>query len=616
MRVICWAAMYQLMSSSQLLSGSSVDDGVGGVQPQLLLPKPNMNVEEMSSALERCIKVRDGADASMMHAHIRNHGLEGHHLLGNQLVSMLVNVGNMKDAHTVFDKLTHKKERSWNSLMSGYVGCGEPGLALSLYEKMKAEDDSLYPSPHSCAALLKACAQLKDVQRGSRIHADVEKKGLLRRFVVVGNAVINMYTKCHLLEKALEVFEKLPVQNVVSWNTLITGYVKDGFDEEALTCFYLMQRKGVSPNSVTFICSLKACGNMGEMEKAQHIHGEIARIGLLETDVFVGTALVDMYIKAGFLAKAQEVFDKLPAPNVVSWNALITGYGEHGSARQALACFKQMKLQKISPDLMTYASILKSCGSSGAIGNGQEIHAEIIKRGLERCSISVGNSLITMYANCGLIVEATEVFNDLELRDVISWTAMMKGYAMNHEGRMAIECFEEMQEQGIVRADDITLTCLLTACSHAWMVMEGIEYLKIMREKYGIIVKEQHYSCMIDLLGRSGYLYEAERALEALCPSSGATWAALLSACKTFVKAELGSKCFDELLQKDPDCATSYSIMANICASGDTLHMVKAPEPKLQSNKLNDVYDFQSNITEGAIPQLLLEEICISHQCK
>ena len=236
MRVICWAEMYQLMSNSQLLSGSSVDDGVG-VQPQLLLPKPNMNVEELSSVLERCIKVGDGADASMIHAHIRNHGLEGHHLLGNQLVSMLVNVGNMKDAHYVFDKLTHKKERSWNSLMSGYVGCGEPGLALSLYEKMKAEDDSLYPSPHSSAALLKACAQLKDVRRGSRIHVDVEKKGLLQRYVVVGNAVINMYTKCHLLEKALEVFETLPVQNVVSWNTLIYGCAEGGYGEEALRCF-------------------------------------------------------------------------------------------------------------------------------------------------------------------------------------------------------------------------------------------------------------------------------------------------------------------------------------------------------------------------------------------
>jgi pentatricopeptide repeat protein len=212
---------------------------------------------------------------------------------------------------------------------------------------------------------------------------------------------------------------------------------------------------------------------------------------------------------------------------------------------------------------------MKSCGTSGALGNGQEIHAEITKKGLGGHSLSVENSLITMYANCGLIAEAQYVFNNLEVTDVISWTAIMKGYAVNHKGEMAVACFEEMQEQGIVQADDITLTCLLTACSHACLVMDGIQYLKIMREKYGIIVKEQHYSCIIDLLGRSGNLYEAERTLEALCPSSGASWAALLSACKAYGDVELGLRCFRELSILEPDNAAWYVLMKDVYANAN-----------------------------------------------
>ena len=207
-----------------------------------------------------------------------------------------------------------------------------------------------------------------------------------------------MYAKCGSLNDAYTKFVQMPRHSVVSWGAMITGYAQNEQGELALELYDQMEREGVKPNQIILPCLLKACGDTNHIDlaKGHSIYMKIIQTGH-EKNLLVGNTLVGLYAKHGAFQEAEYTFHQLVDQNVVSWNALITGYGEHGSARQALACFKQMKLQKISPDLMTYASILKSCGSSGAIGNGQEIHAEIIKRGLERCSISVGNSLITMY---------------------------------------------------------------------------------------------------------------------------------------------------------------------------------------------------------------------------
>eukprot|EP00250_Pteridium_aquilinum_P009322 c18595_g3_i1 orf=2-544(+) len=180
-----------------------------------------------------------------------------------------------------------------------------------------------------------------------------------------------MYAKCGSLTEAQDVFDELPYRNVVSWTSLITGYVEHGHTEEALDCFERMQREGFSPDRVTFLSVLRACGSLGTVDKSQQIHAQILKCGLLERDVVVGTALVDTYGKCSLLAKAKEVFDMLRVHDVVSWNALITGYAYHGYGEEALDCFKQMQRQGVSPNRVTFASALKACGTLGASDKGQ-----------------------------------------------------------------------------------------------------------------------------------------------------------------------------------------------------------------------------------------------------
>ena len=192
----------------------------------------------------------------------------------------------------------------------------------------------------------------------------------------------------------------------MSWTALISGYAKQGQGNEALHCFDMMVRDGILPNSVTFLSILKACGSIGSLEKGEEMHGHVIKEGLLGKDILLGSAVVDMYTKCGAMSKAQEVFDQLPIQDVVCWNALISGYAQHGPGEKALSCLDRMQRQGVSTDVVTFVCILKACCSIQAFEKGKEIHAEILKEGLLEKHVLVGNALVNMYTKCGELAKA------------------------------------------------------------------------------------------------------------------------------------------------------------------------------------------------------------------
>eukprot|EP00250_Pteridium_aquilinum_P000317 c10350_g1_i1 orf=1-564(+) len=187
-----------------------------------------------------------------------------------------------------------------------------------------------------------------------------------------------MYAKCGVLAKAQLVLNELPARDVVSWNVLIAGYIKQGQAQDALASFERMQREGLGPNVVTFNCLLKACGSIGAADLGEHIHNEIAKQGLLANDIMLGTALVEMYIKCGALVQGRRVLEELPVRNVGLWNALLAGYTQEGRGQEAIDCFEQMQNKGLSPDKVTFGCVLKACGSTGAAEKGGQIHDEIV----------------------------------------------------------------------------------------------------------------------------------------------------------------------------------------------------------------------------------------------
>ncbi|MCO5573571.1 hypothetical protein L7F22_027343 [Adiantum nelumboides] len=188
-----------------------------------------------------------------------------------------------------------------------------------------------------------------------------------------------MYAKCGSLVEAREVFDVLPVRNVVTWTALIGGYSQNNQGDQALHYFEQMRHAGVAPNAVTYACTLKACGSLKRIKLGEELHREVEQEGILQSNQYVGNALVDMYAKCGMLAKARSVFAKLASRNRVSWNALIAGHVEQERGEEALSCFEQMQQQGIPPDVITYTCVLKACASIGAIDEGMKVHDDLKK---------------------------------------------------------------------------------------------------------------------------------------------------------------------------------------------------------------------------------------------
>ena len=210
------------------------------------------------------------------------------------------------------------------------------------------------------------------VEKGEEIHAEVRKKGLLlTKDVALHTALVYMYAKCGSLSKARQVFDEISIHDSISWNALIAGYAQNGLNDEALNCFQQMRYDCLSPSSSTFALVLSASGCLGSAKQGQEIHAEIIMRGLLEHSITLGNALVDMYFKCGLPVMAQEVFEKLPERDNLSWNALITGYAQLGHVNRVFISFTEMMAEGIVPNVITFVLLLTACSYAGLVDEGQ-----------------------------------------------------------------------------------------------------------------------------------------------------------------------------------------------------------------------------------------------------
>eukprot|EP00253_Pinus_taeda_P020010 PITA_20010 len=359
-----------------------------------------------------------------------------------------------------------------------------------------------------------------------------------------------MYAKCGSIEFAQRWFDKISNKNVVSWKIMISGYVQNGLAIEALILFRNMVAENVTPNCVTAAIVLQACAHLASLQQGMSIHGYILRRHL-EVDVFVGNFLIDMYVKCGNVEMAQQVFDKMLRSDVVSWSAMITGYTQSGHAKEALSLFQKMQLEGLRPNSFTMASVLPACAHLKAL--------------LE--DVIVGTALIDMYAKFGNIDFAQRAFDKISKRDVIPSSAMIAGYGMHGHCEEALHLFSKMINIGI-RPDHITFQSVLSACSHAGLVDEGMPYFDSMIQDYCITHSVDHFACMIDLLGRAGRLSEAQEIIERMpLKPNISVWGALLGACGVHRNIKLAQYVAERLFEIDPKNFGYYALLSNIYAA-------------------------------------------------
>ena len=294
------------------------------------------------------------------------------------------------------------------------------------------------------------------------------------------------------------------------------------------------------------------------------LHSEARKKDLVTKDVFVATALMTTYAKCGALAKARHVFEQLPEKNVVTWSALIGGYAHHGHGDEALKLFRQMRDVGVCPNYVTYVSILKACGIVGSLEIGEGIEEEVRNQGLLEKEAVLGNALMDMYSKCGALEKARKVFEQLPVKSVVSWSALIEGYAQLGEANMALNMYERMKAENFV-PNLVTFTVLLTACSHAGLVGEGQKLFDEMRIDYHLTPTLEHYSCMIDMLGRAGQLDKMVAIVEHMpLHPNRVVWSTILGACRKWGDTEVGGEAFLHALGLDDEDAASYVSMSNI----------------------------------------------------
>lgn len=478
-------------------------------------------------------------------------------------------------------------------------------------------------------SLLERCSNMEELKQ---IHGHMLKTGLAADIVQVSRVVtFCVSSKSGSLEYAQMVFDRIPEPNTFVYNVMVRGYSNSTEPEKAIFMYQQMLHSSVPHNSYTFPFLLKACSCLSETEQ---IHAHVLKFGF-GSNVYAINALIHAYAKSGNLEPARLLFDNLPerdvvtwnsmidgytrcsqmdvayaifkemeAKNVISWTTMICGYVRAGMHKEALNLFREMQSEGVEPDKVALASTLSACAQLGALDQGRWIHAYVDKLRIEVDPV-LGCVLIDMYAKCGDLEEALGVFRRLKKKEVTVWTALISGYAVHGHGIEALKWFAQMQKAGI-KPNNVTFTAILTACSHAGLVEEGKALFASIERIHKLNPTIEHYGCMVDLLGRAGYLKEAKQLIKDMPVKPNAViWGALLNACWMHKDVELGKSVGKILIEEDPYHGGRYIHLASILAAGEEWDLAVETRRKMKKQGVSKLPGCSSISLNGTIHEFL-----------
>lgn len=513
----------------------------------------------LGSVLRVCSSLGLLQTGETIHGFVVKNGFEGNVFVVTGLVDMYAKCKCVSEAEFLFKGLEFDRKNHvlWTAMVTGYAQNGDGYKAVEFFRYMHAQ--GVECNQYTFPTILTACSSVLARCFGEQVHGFIVRSGFGSN-VYVQSALVDMYAKCGDLNNAKNMLENMEDEDIVSWNSLMVGFVRHGLEEEALLLFKNMHGRNMKIDDYTFPSVLNCCV-VGSINP-KSVHSLIIKTGF-ENYKLVSNALVDMYAKTGDMDCAYTVFEKMLEKDVISWTSLVTGYAQNDSHEESLKIFCDMRVTGVNPDQFIVASILSACAELTLLEFGKQVHLDFIKSGL-RWSQSVYNSLVAMYAKCGCLDDADAIFVSMQVKDVIAWTAIIVGYAQNGKGRDSLRFYDAMVSSG-TRPDFITFIGLLFACSHAGLVDEGRKYFQQMNKVYGIKPGPEHYACMIDLFGRSGKLDEAKELLDQMDVKPDATvWKSLLSACRVHGNLELAERAATNLFELEPKNAMPYVMLSNM----------------------------------------------------
>ncbi|THG00241.1 hypothetical protein TEA_009445 [Camellia sinensis var. sinensis] len=483
--------------------------------------------------------------------------------------------------------------------------------ALSLIREGTSVESSIY------VPLLQECIERNSVSEAQVIHGYIVKTGTHEDLFLM-TFLVNVYAKCGAMENARKVFDNLPKRNVVTWTSLMTGYVRNSQPQLTFRQIhsYIVKYDIEYDTSVgNALCSLYSnCGSLNSAVKAflrirkknalsvgSQVHSLTIKLGY-ELNLPVTNSIMYLYLKCGHVREAKKLFDGMEEVSLVTWNAMIVGHAQmmdlaedgisaHHSGVEALNIFLRLHRSGLKPDLFTFSSILAVCSSLVALQQGEQVHSQTIKTGF-LSNVVVGTALVNMYNKCGSIERASKAFVEMSTRTLISWTSMITGFAQHGCSQQALQLFEDMRLVG-VRPNKITFVGVLSACSHAGMVDEALAYFEMMKNEYKIKPVMDHFACLIDMFVRLGRLDEDFEIIKKMdFEPNEFIWSTMVAGCRSHGNLELGFYAAEQLLKLNPKNSETYVLLLNMYVSAGRWQDVSRVRKLMKDEKIGKLKDW------------------------
>ncbi|KAB1227047.1 hypothetical protein CJ030_MR1G014931 [Morella rubra] len=547
---------------------------------------PRTSLSYYSDLIDHCLSLKSSNFAKTIHAQLVKVGLDSHTFLGNRCLDVYSQFGTSSDALKVFDGISEKNciswniclkalfqsghvERagwlfnempvrdvvSWNTRISGYFSCGFVDRSLETFREM--QNAGVRPSGFTLSILMSlvSCARY-----GKQIHGHLIRDGLSLWNVVLGNSLIEMYGKLGLLDYAFGVFLTMEELDTTSWNTLIWGCQRFGYGQLALDQFYLMRTTEHSPDQFTISIVITVCSNLQDLEKGKQIFALCTKVGFNSNSI-ISSVFIDLFSKCNRLEYSVQLFEDLHQWDSAVSNSMISSYAAHGFAEDALQLFLRTLGENLRPTEFTLSIVLSTVSTLLPAEQGSQIHALVAKLGFELDAV-VSNSLMQMYAKFGLINDATKIFADMGVRDLIAWNTMILGLTNNGRVYETLHIFKGLVREGL-SPDRITLAGVLFACECGNFVDEGVTIFSSMEKEYGVPPRDEHYACIVELLSRAGKFKEAIDIVNAMPyePSSN-IWGSILRASVIHGDFKLTERVADRMMKLESQSSLPYLVLS------------------------------------------------------
>ncbi|MCO5550887.1 hypothetical protein L7F22_004381 [Adiantum nelumboides] len=517
-----------------------------------------------------CALVQNASDAlacRTLHHYIACHGYVSDAYLPNYLIRVYARFSCLLDAHNVFNYLVNRSVFSWSAIISAYAQHGLHEQAFELYTKVCKSNVQL--DGHVFTAVLGACSSERHLVHGKMVHGHILDSPH-KQDVYINNSLIDMYARCGCLYTAHQVFDGLPYQDIISWNTLLAGYVHHKAWEDTLPLFKKLHCSNHQPNQITFVCALKACASLRALGLGMAFHFLVTEHGL-ELVAHINNVLIDLYTKCGSLPDAEDAFARSLKQDVITWTSIISAYVEHGCEKKAFKAYEAMQKRCCKPNEFTYASILKACANIRAFDLGMLIHTDITEESLLQ-SIILNNALTGMYAQCGSFHDAWRNFEQSWERDVVAWNSIIAACTEHGHAQFALQLFRQLQQEGF-QPDMITLASTVRACSLLVNIYEGrILHLLTMESNLALTICISNH--ILHMYISCSSLKEARRVFDSMRTHDVVTWNVMLGGYANRDHGEEALRLFDQM-QKDAVQANTVTLVCILKACSITFSMDK-----------------------------------------